>query len=146
MEKVMVIGDVGVEIRTPRIDHDLAHQTGASELVQRVVNGRQRDAQIGAGGLGMKIDLSRVPLVDVGRNDTALFSESQSRFVVTVNPENQRYFERVMDESAIDRTQYVLVGEVTADTAFVVAGLDGSVIIRADIHDLKEAWQKPLRW
>ena len=42
-----------------------------------------------AGALGMEVDLRKVPSSGVDRNDFLLFSESQSRFVVTVHPENQ---------------------------------------------------------
>ena len=45
-----------------------------------------------AGGLGMEVDLRRVPATGVDRNDLLLFSESQSRFVVTVHPENRSGF------------------------------------------------------
>ena len=40
-----------------------------------------------AGGLGLEIDLGAVPAEGITRNDALLFSESQSRFVVTVSPE-----------------------------------------------------------
>ncbi len=39
----MVIGDVGVEIGPPRLDHDLAQQPGVGELVERVVDRSERD-------------------------------------------------------------------------------------------------------
>ena len=39
-----------------------------------------------AGGLGAEVDLREVPQVGVFRDDYLLFSESQSRFVVTVRP------------------------------------------------------------
>jgi len=52
-----------------------------------------------AGGLGMNIDLAKVPTNMVGRDDTILFSESQSRFVITVSPQNQSQFEEVTRSS-----------------------------------------------
>ncbi len=39
-----------------------------------------------AGGLGMHIDLRTVPCQGIARSDYLLFSESQSRFVVTIDP------------------------------------------------------------
>ena len=39
-----------------------------------------------AGGLGLTVDLRAVPAEGIGRDDELLFSESQSRFVVTVRP------------------------------------------------------------
>ena len=40
---MVVIGDVRVEIRPPSLDHDLPEQPGGTELVQGVVDGRQRN-------------------------------------------------------------------------------------------------------
>jgi phosphoribosylformylglycinamidine synthase len=93
-----------------------------------------------AGGLGMNIDLRKVPKKDVNRNDFLLFSESQSRFVVTLKPENVKRFEEIMSGNAFDN-----VGKVTKND-FTVYGLDGEVCIKSDINELKDAWQKTLRW
>ena len=93
-----------------------------------------------AGGLGMKVDLSQVPGA-VGRNDTALFSETQSRFVVTVAPENRNRFESVMEGCT-----FAPVGTVTEDESFSVTGLNGRQVVRSNIHELKQAWQTPLKW
>ncbi|MCD6288043.1 MAG: phosphoribosylformylglycinamidine synthase [Candidatus Hydrogenedentes bacterium] len=93
-----------------------------------------------AGGFGMKIDLARVP-ARLERNDTILFSESASRFVVTVHEDMADRFENAMDGTVMAR-----VGEVVGQPRFVVDGLDGTTVIDADIYELKEAWQKPLRW
>ena len=92
-----------------------------------------------AGGLGMTIDLKKVPR-EVDRNDFLLFSESQSRFVVTVKPENVKRFEESMEGNV-----FAKIGTVTKDE-FVVYGLDGKVCINANINELKDAWQKTLRW
>jgi phosphoribosylformylglycinamidine synthase len=93
-----------------------------------------------AGGLGMRIDLRAVPVENLGRDDFILFSESQSRFVVTASPEKRNAF-----ESALEGNVFALIGEVAADPRFEVTGLSGNIIIGADIAELKEAWQKPLR-
>ncbi len=46
-----------------------------------------------AGGLGMEVDLRQVPRRDLARDDYLLFSETASRFVVTVSPANRAAFE-----------------------------------------------------
>ena len=46
-----------------------------------------------AGGLGLSVDLSRVPCSGIYRDDYLLFSESQSRFIVTVSPDCRDRFE-----------------------------------------------------
>jgi phosphoribosylformylglycinamidine synthase len=95
-----------------------------------------------AGGLGIKIDLSKVPLGDpLDRDDRILFSESNTRFVVEVDPDVKSDFEGAMRNVPIG-----LVGAVTESSEFVVKGLGGKVRVKMDIADLKEAWQRPLRW
>jgi phosphoribosylformylglycinamidine synthase len=94
-----------------------------------------------AGALGMEVDLRKVPSSGVERNDVLLFSESQSRFVVTVHPENQTAFEDCLKGNVLAE-----VGHVVEGKTFRVLGLSGKVIIQADIFDLKEAWQRPLKW
>jgi len=94
-----------------------------------------------AGGLGMNIDLRKVLRSGVDRNDFLLFSESQSRFVVTVDSSQKRAFETLLNNMV-----YGEVGVVSDDKIFRILGLRGKIIVEADIHDLKETWQKPLRF
>jgi phosphoribosylformylglycinamidine synthase len=92
-----------------------------------------------AGGLGMEIDLGKVPTTGVDRDDVLLFSETQSRFVVTISPGKKDAFERTFTG-----LMYGLLGKITSTPAFRVIGLTGREIIRADIQDLKKAWKSPL--
>jgi phosphoribosylformylglycinamidine synthase len=94
-----------------------------------------------AGGLGMEVDLRKVPASGVDRNDTLLFSESQSRFVVTIRPEDRESF-----EDCLQGNVFSPVGRVVAGKDFIIRGLQGTPLVRADIHELKEAWKKPLMW
>ncbi len=94
-----------------------------------------------AGGLGMEIDLRKVPRSGVNRNDYLLFSESQSRFIVTIDPYKKAAFEELLGEVI-----YGEIGRVTESDRFQVVGLKGKKIIETSIYDLKEAWQKPLRF
>lgn len=92
-----------------------------------------------AGGLGMEIDLRSVPTVDISQNDILLFSESQSRFIVTIKPELKREFEDVMAGNV-----FAEIGRGTSDETFRITGLEGDTIIKASIYELKERWKKPL--
>ena len=94
-----------------------------------------------AGGLGMEIYLNKVPHSGLNRNDLLLFSESQSRFVVTLDPSKKKGFEGLLGD-----TIYGEMGVVLESECFRVIGLDGKKIIEANIDGLKEAWQKPLRF
>jgi phosphoribosylformylglycinamidine synthase len=94
-----------------------------------------------AGGLGMMIDLVRVPASGIDRDDTLLFSESQSRFVLTVAPENRKKFEEILSGCAAAQ-----VGKVITEGVLMINGLKGNLVIQADINELKAAWQKPLNF
>lgn len=94
-----------------------------------------------SGGLGITIDLAGVPSEGIERDDYCLFSESQSRFIVTISPEARDAFETVMKDNIIG-----LIGRATEKKRMVVTGLQGNVIIHEDIDDLKKAWQTPLNF
>jgi phosphoribosylformylglycinamidine synthase len=95
-----------------------------------------------AGGLGMTIYLKDVPLAEsIERDDFILFSESNTRFITEVAPEKKKDFEKAM--SGID---FAEIGQVMDNKKFEVYGRNGKVVLTASIAELKEAWQKPLRW
>ena len=93
-----------------------------------------------SGGLGMIVDLDAIPSEGVTRRDHLLFSESQSRFVVTVSPEHQAAFEKEMEGTGL-----ALVGRITQTTEFQLESR-GEILVREPVEELKEAWQRPLRW
>ncbi len=95
-----------------------------------------------AGGLGMKIDLKSVPLgEDIERDDFIVFSESNTRFLVEVAPKDKGKFKK-----ALEGVDFAEIGEVTEEKTLEIVGRDKSIIVKADIDELKETWQKPLRW
>lgn len=94
-----------------------------------------------AGGLGATLDLKLVALGEpIDRDDFILFSESNSRFLVEVAPENKEEFEKVLGGGT------TAIGEVVSSPVLVVYGLEGRRIVQAPLSELKEAWQRPLRW
>jgi phosphoribosylformylglycinamidine synthase len=95
-----------------------------------------------AGGLGMAINIGKVPLGEaIDRDDYVLFSESNTRFLVEVNPEDRPPFEGMM--AGVD---FAAIGQVTSEQKLEVHGLKGEVVLSASIAEFKEAWQRPLRW
>ena len=94
-----------------------------------------------AGGLGMNVDLRDVPYRGRKRNDYILFSETASRFVVTIHPKDQKRFEKILTGNV-----FAEIGFVSADGMFEVAGLHGKMIVKEKINKLKQAWQKPLNF
>ena len=95
-----------------------------------------------AGGLGMVIHLGKVPLGEaIDRNDYVLFSESNTRFLVEVTPKDRRRFESMMAG-----VEFAAVGQITSKEKVEVYGLNEEIVLSALIAELKEAWQRPLRW
>ena len=95
-----------------------------------------------AGGLGIVIHLGRVPLGEaMDRDDYVLFSESNTRFLVEVAPKDRRRFESMMAG-----VEFAAMGQVTDREKLEVYGLNGDIVLSVAIAELKEAWQKPLRW
>ena len=92
-----------------------------------------------SGGLGMTVDLAKAPVEDVDRNDFILFSETPSRFVVTVRPELKDAFENVMAGTVCAE-----IGCVTDDGLLLVQGREGEELIREETAELKALWQQPL--
>ncbi|MEK4534145.1 MULTISPECIES: phosphoribosylformylglycinamidine synthase subunit PurL [Peribacillus] len=85
------------------------------------------ESLFGASNLGAKVNLS-------GELVSELFSETQSRFLLSISPENQKAFEALVEDA-------VCIGSVTADNKLVVtAGGDNNVLV-ADVVDLQTAWK-----
>jgi len=95
-----------------------------------------------SGGLGLSIDLGKLAYKGQSkRNDFALFSESNSRFVVEVEKKKQKSFESLMKNVSCK-----LIGEVTDQAYLKIRGLNGEECINSDIQHFKDAWIQPLRW
>jgi phosphoribosylformylglycinamidine synthase len=94
-----------------------------------------------AGGYGLSAYMSRVPYEGVERDDFVMFSESPGRLLVTVRPEHKTAFEERMVDS-----MYAEIGLVTKDPVLEVVGVNGSVLCRIPIAELKWAWQRPLKF
>jgi phosphoribosylformylglycinamidine synthase len=74
-------------------------------------------------------------------DEVHLFAESPTRFVVEVAPAN----EAALLECLADVPHWPL-GRTTAEPRLRIAGNSGEWVVWANLADLKEAWQKPLRW
>ena len=95
-----------------------------------------------SGGYGMSLNLSNIPAGDeITADDLLLFSESNSRFLVEIEPERQQAFETHMKGVPIG-----CLGTVTDTPDFVVTEAAGHPIIETSIGTLKSAWQAPLQW
>jgi phosphoribosylformylglycinamidine synthase subunit PurSL len=91
-----------------------------------------------AGCLGLEADLRAVP-GGAGTDCDRLYSESNSRFLVTAAPAAAAELERELAGQAFAR-----IGTVRRHDQLVVTGMSGAVIIRERIDDLRRAWQATL--
>jgi phosphoribosylformylglycinamidine synthase II len=149
--------DCGSEV--PRVNGKLAKQTFAA-VHQAIQSGLVRACHdLSEGGLavalaemafagnhGARVRLLEVP-TDIPPTERTeyfesilLYSESNTRFLVEVPPAKQLAFEEVMQG-----IPHAHIGEVTETGCLQIAGSTG-LLIDANLADLKEAWQKPLRW
>jgi len=92
-----------------------------------------------AGGYGVELYLQKVPARNLRRNDSVLFSESNSRFLVEVSQEAEREFKTVMRGLV-----YAEIGKVTKSSRFCVYGLNKNAIVDVSLKDLLTSWKTPL--
>lgn len=85
------------------------------------------ESLFGASKLGAKVNISGEPVSE-------LFSETQSRFLLSIKPENQAAFEALVEDA-------ICIGSVTADNKLVVETSSDSKVLEADVEDLQTAWK-----
>ncbi len=88
-----------------------------------------------AGKLGIEISLNNLP-GKVSQNDFALFSESQGRILVTVNPKNKEKFEKIMKGN-----QFKEIGQIINNQEIIIKGLDNKTIINLGLGDLEKNYK-----
>jgi phosphoribosylformylglycinamidine synthase len=95
-----------------------------------------------AGGMGIETDLRGLPATaDCTRTDAMLFSESNSRYIVEVAPENFHAFASLMVNLPFGQ-----IGKVTSTGRLTIKDKSQVAVVDCDIQTLKQAWQKPLAW
>jgi len=92
-----------------------------------------------AGMLGCEINLSPISN-NILRNDILLYSESQGRFLVSVNPANKEKFEKLFENLT-----FHLLGSVNEEPSFIVEGISGEKIINTDITEIEYNYKKKLK-
>jgi len=92
-----------------------------------------------SGGYGLDVWLSNIPRTrNVQRDDFALFSESNSRFLVEVPEKMKKRFEAIMGGAV-----YSLVGRVKKEKSLSLYGSGGVRVVEASLSDLLHAWKRP---
>ncbi len=99
-------------------------------------------AEMALGGrLGADLDLGQAPVHPTDLSAlTRLYSESASRLVATVRPENQAVFEALFAGQVLG-----LLGRVAAGPEFTVS-LDGQELLRLPVQEMARAFKATLDW
>ena len=97
--------------------HDIAEGGFAVALAECVMS---------TNGLGAKVTVD-------GDITSQLFSETQSRFIVSVKKENQEKFEKLVEAK--------LIGEVTNDGTLLVERASGEVVIQLSVEQMRSVWK-----
>ncbi len=88
-----------------------------------------------AGMLGLSANLAAVQS-ETDRNDSILYSESQGRVLVSVNPSKKKEFEKVFAGVPVG-----LIGAVTESSIIEIIGLKGKTIVRTSIDELMKVYK-----
>lgn len=100
-----------------------------------------------ASGIGVDVDLGLVvfdedagPNDATGRADTILFSESPTRWLCEVDPDDAERF-----EAALDGMPFRRIGQTGASDRLRIRGLTGELVVNLPLDELRDAWQSTLR-
>jgi phosphoribosylformylglycinamidine synthase len=74
-------------------------------------------------------------------DEVLLFAESTTRFILEVRPDNTAALTECLAGVALTQ-----IGQTTKEPRLHIKGREGQPVVSAALTDLKEAWQKPLRW
>ena len=95
-----------------------------------------------AGGLGVEASINGVCPESRDAVD-ALFSESQTRFVLEVEAQ---HVANVLSQLKSTGTPALDIGQVTTAPQLKITGTTGATLIDAGLAELKASWQSPLKW
>lgn len=149
-EYYQMIGEVGLHV--PRVDAEeimplyrALHQTMGRGLVSSahaVTRGglAVHLAMVAmAGDMGMDVHLGKIPSSQGLSTTRILYSESAGRFIVTIDARRQSAFESLFQGIPIG-----LVGKTTGEPFFALRDQSDALILRQEIRDLRDSWEKPL--
>jgi len=87
------------------------------------------------GWLGLDVSLQELP-GNAQTDEAKLWSESQGRIVVTIDPQNKEQFETQMNGNAFKE-----IGVVRSDNTFTMKGVDGKQIMKTTVEELSSSYE-----
>lgn len=94
-----------------------------------------------AGDKGIKIDADAIKTGEKMTLAETVFSESNTRFIVEVNPQNSKEFEKIFKGHVFSK-----IGTITDDKNLLLVSEKSKISIKENIKNLQKAWQKTLQW
>ncbi|MDX5476119.1 MAG: phosphoribosylformylglycinamidine synthase subunit PurL [Bacillaceae bacterium] len=127
--------------KAPSIDLEMEASRQA-QLLKAIRNGYVASAHdVSEGGFSVAVAESLMSATGLGAEvvvtgdaTVSLFSESQSRFVVSVRPENSEAFEALVGDA-------VKIGHVTDSGDLMVSGENNDEIIHLSVDEMRKAWK-----
>ena len=89
------------------------------------------------GGIGLDVDIGKIPVSEFMRDDYLLFSESNGRLLVEVYADKTEEFEKIMHDSP-----FSCIGVVKKDPLLTITKY-GDPLLELDLSILMEAWKTP---
>ncbi|MCP4725865.1 MAG: phosphoribosylformylglycinamidine synthase, partial [bacterium] len=89
-----------------------------------------------AGGYGMEIDISKIPVNECDRYDKILFSESNSRFIITIAEEVREKFESVLADNT-----FSLIGKTIEEPVLLIKDSSGEQLLYANANEMRNSWK-----
>ncbi len=90
------------------------------------------------GDLGLHVDIGKVPVSEVMRDDILLFGESNGRLLIEVPAAKTLEFEKIMKDSP-----FSCIGVVKKEQRLTITK-DGEKLLESDLSALIESWKTPL--
>lgn len=92
-----------------------------------------------AGMLGIEVFLRNIP-AKTSRHDYLLFSESQGRIIVTINPNNKKKFEQIMKGNI-----FAKIGKVTSENYIRIRDKNSKNVVNLDINEALKAYKSTFK-
>ncbi|MBI3638126.1 phosphoribosylformylglycinamidine synthase subunit PurL [Candidatus Wolfebacteria bacterium] len=146
------LGDEYIGKKTPKVDarkNKKTYQAISKNINERLISSGISVSRGGiivalskmaiAGGLGVKADISKIP-GGAKTNESKLFSESQGRVILTINPEKRKQFEKNMKGN-----KFAYIGTITKKQIIKISEEKGKVIINLPVKSAANAYKSTFK-
>ncbi len=100
-----------------------------------------------AGNLGATLDLAGAPCAEDADDDaTLLFSESPSRYLLEIEPQNFDAIARTLKAASAGTIRFGVLGTITERANLKIRSLKSGWLMDEPLSALKKSWQAPLDW